>query len=65
MESQAVVVGVLPAAAEPALADEETGADSAAPAPDGNLAVECGVGRRFHERHALRRPTVSDIEYSR
>ena len=64
VEPQAALARVLPTPAEPATADEETAPGSASPASRGHPAPERGVGGGLHERHPIRRPTISDVQHS-
>ena len=61
LEPQADLAGVLPAAAESAAANQAAGAATRAPAAAGGAADECGLGARFHARHALQRPVFRTL----
>jgi hypothetical protein len=62
---QTVLARVLPAAAEPVTTHQEAAHGSVPSAACGGAVAQCGVGRGVYERHALRRPTVSHLEYFR
>ena len=64
VESQMALAPVLLAVAEPAATHQGTAPDPAPSATRGGASAERGVDRGFYERHPLRGPTVSDLEYS-